>query len=74
MKHYRSFAEYALESSESKGLSSLPVPVVKFVGRESALSLPVITIIGVQVRVKFVDTTQYEVEYQVHLVCITRRG
>ena len=53
MKHYRSFAEYALESSESKGLSSLPVPVVKFVGRESALSLPVITIIGVQVRVKF---------------------
>lgn len=49
MKHYSNFTEYVLESSSREGLSSLPVPVVQPVGQESALSIPVITIIGVQV-------------------------
>eukprot|EP00904_Undaria_pinnatifida_P002702 jgi/Undpi1/12432/HiC_scaffold_5.g02103.m1 len=43
---YSNFGEYALESSKS--LSSLPVPIVKSVGQRSALSIPIITIIGVQ--------------------------
>lgn len=46
---YASFAEYALESSTTAGLSSVPVPVVKLTGQEYALSLPVITIIGAEV-------------------------
>lgn len=46
VKLYPSFEQYALESSKS--LESLPVPVVKLAGETSALSIPIITIIGVE--------------------------
>lgn len=49
-KRYSSFTEYALECSTSEVVSSLPVPVVKQIGQESAVSIPVITIIGTQVQ------------------------
>eukprot|EP00904_Undaria_pinnatifida_P000340 jgi/Undpi1/10306/HiC_scaffold_28.g12757.m1 len=46
LKQYSSFAKYALEGSKST--SSLPVPLVKPIGQKSAVSIPIITIIGVQ--------------------------
>lgn len=49
-KHYASFTEYALESSTNSGVSSLPVPVVQSARQASAWSIPVITIIGTEVR------------------------
>ena len=48
MKQYSSFAEYARESSQN--LASLAVPVVGAVEKRFAVSIPIITIIGIQVR------------------------
>lgn len=47
MKPYTSFAEYALESSKST--EPLPLPLVTPLGQMSLMSIPLITIIGVQV-------------------------
>ncbi|CAN0455113.1 unnamed protein product [Ectocarpus sp. 12 AP-2014] len=46
LKQYTSFAKYALESSNSS--EPLPLPLVAPIGERSLLSIPLITIIGVQ--------------------------
>ena len=52
MKRYSSFAEYVLE--RPKGGASLPVPLVKRAGQNFSLSIPIVTIIGVQVSYPYV--------------------
>lgn len=47
LKPYTSFAEYALETSKSS--EPLPLPLVTPLGQRSLMSIPLITIIGVQV-------------------------
>lgn len=47
LKPYTSFAEYALESSKST--EPFPLPLVTPLGQRSLMSIPLITIIGVQV-------------------------
>ena len=47
VRPYSSFAKYALESS--KGTESLPLPLVAPIGQRFLMSIPLITIIGVQV-------------------------
>lgn len=47
LKWYTSFAEYALESSKST--EPTPLPLVTPLGQRSLMSIPFITIIGVQV-------------------------